>query len=77
MNPQLVVVTGAANLRNVFPPDVLPGVLSAYMVGLKAAFIVAIAFAGSAVLISLAIPMRKLPTHTTDKDKVKDMPMMV
>lgn len=58
-------MTGASELRNVFPPDVLPGVLEAYMVGLKAAFAVAVAFSGIAFLFSLAIPMRKLPTHTT------------
>jgi hypothetical protein len=63
VNPSLVLLTGASELRNVFPPDVLPGVLEAYMVGLKAAFVVAVAFSGLAVLCSLAIPMKKLPTH--------------
>jgi MFS transporter, DHA2 family, glioxin efflux transporter len=35
------------------------------MVGLKAAFAVALAFSGAAFLCSLAIPMRKLPSHAS------------
>jgi hypothetical protein len=63
VDPGLVLLTGASELRNVFPPDQLPGVLEAYMVGLKAAFAVAIAFSGAAFLCSLAVPMKKLPSH--------------
>ncbi|RFU35724.1 hypothetical protein B7463_g572, partial [Scytalidium lignicola] len=63
VNPGLVLLTGASELHNVFPPDVLPGVLEAYMVGLKAAFAVAVAFSGVAFLCSLAIPTQKLPSH--------------
>ncbi|KAH8878705.1 putative efflux pump antibiotic resistance protein [Thozetella sp. PMI_491] len=61
--PALVLITGASELQNVFPADVLPGVLKAYMVGLKAAFAVAVAFSGFAFLSSFTIPMKKLPTH--------------
>ncbi|RMZ86472.1 hypothetical protein DV736_g6302, partial [Chaetothyriales sp. CBS 134916] len=67
VNPGLVLSTGASELHNVFLPDVLPGVLKAYMVGLKAAFAVAVAFSGVAFLCSLAIPMEKLPSHAPDK----------
>lgn len=56
-------MTGASELRNVFQADVLPGVLEAYMIGIKAAFAVAVAFCGMAFLCSLAIPMKKLPSH--------------
>ena len=63
VNPGLVLLTGASELHNVFPPDVLPGVLVAYMTGIKAAFAVAIAFSGTAFLCSLVIPWSKLPTH--------------
>ncbi|KAF2790137.1 MFS general substrate transporter [Melanomma pulvis-pyrius CBS 109.77] len=63
VNPGLVLLTGASELHNVFPPDVLPGVLEAYMVGLKAAFAVAVAFSGVAFLCSLTIPLKKLPSH--------------
>ncbi|KIW96646.1 uncharacterized protein Z519_02037 [Cladophialophora bantiana CBS 173.52] len=67
VNPRLVLLTGASELHNLFSPDVLPGVLKAYMVGLKAAFAVAVAFSGVAFLCSLAIPMEKLPSHAPDK----------
>ena len=70
VNPQLVLLTGASDLQRVFGPDVLPGVLTAYMVGLKAAFAVALAFCGAAFLCSLAIPMQKLPTHTEGQTAV-------
>lgn len=62
-----MLLTGAPELHNVFPPDVLPRVLEVYMVGLKAAFAVAIAFSGAAFLCSLAIPMKRLPTHAPDE----------
>lgn len=66
-DPALVLRTGASDLRSVFPSDVLPGVLQAYMVGIKAAFAVAIAFSGVAFLCSLCIPLEKLPTHNTNE----------
>ncbi len=63
VDPGLVLLTGASDLRNVFHADVLPGILEAYMQGIKGAFAVAVAFAGLAFLCSLAIPTKKLPTH--------------
>jgi MFS transporter, DHA2 family, glioxin efflux transporter len=68
--PSSVIQTGASELRNVMPSDSLPGVLAAYMLGLKAAFTVAIAFAGIAFLSSLAIPKGKLPTHEPGKQSM-------
>ncbi|KAL5116714.1 hypothetical protein ACEQ8H_005326 [Pleosporales sp. CAS-2024a] len=63
VNPGLVILTGASELHKVFGPDVLPGVLQAYMVGIKAAFAVAIGFSGTAFLAAWLIPWSKLPTH--------------
>lgn len=63
IEPSLVLQTGAAELNQVFPADVLPGILEAYMIGLKAAFWVALAFCGVAFLCSFLIPMGKLPSH--------------
>ena len=63
----MVIATGASELHNVFPPDVLPGVLQAYMVGIKAAFAVSLAFSGVAFLSTLAIPFQRLPTHAPGK----------
>ncbi|KAJ4419205.1 hypothetical protein N0V82_005112 [Gnomoniopsis sp. IMI 355080] len=66
VDPSVVIATGASELRGVFSAAELPGVLQAYMVGIKGSFAVALAFAGVACLCSLAIPMRKLPTHGKD-----------
>jgi hypothetical protein len=68
VRPALVLLTGASELREVVPPNSLPGVLEAYMIGLRAAFAVAIAFSGVAFLCSFAIPKGKLPSHTLDQD---------
>ena len=46
-----------------FPLDVLPGVLQAYMAGIKAAFAVAVGFSGAAFIAAWFIPWKKLPTH--------------
>lgn len=71
IDPTLVLATGASQLRNVFTPEQLPGILEAYMLGIKAAFAVSLAFCGFAFLCSWLIPMRKLPTH----EKGSDAPM--
>jgi MFS transporter, DHA2 family, glioxin efflux transporter len=61
--PQLLIFTGATELRNVFGPDVLPGVLVAYMQGLKVAFAVCIAGTGVAALLSPLMPWGRLNTE--------------
>jgi len=43
VDPQIVIGAGAAYLRKVITPEQLPGVLLAYMAGLKQAFIISIA----------------------------------
>lgn len=53
-NPALVIATGATELRRVFNPDQLDGILVAYMAGLKLTFAIAIATAGVTVLLSFA-----------------------
>jgi hypothetical protein len=70
VNPGLVILTGASELHNVFPPDVLPGVLQAYMAGIKAAFAVGVGFSGAAFISAWFIPWGKLPTHLPGKTPV-------
>jgi MFS transporter, DHA2 family, glioxin efflux transporter len=62
VNPALVLATGAAELRNVFPAEVLPGVLQAYMWGIKVAFALAIAGSGMSFVFSLFARWNKLNT---------------
>lgn len=58
-----LIATGASELRKVFSPEELPGIIVAYMHGLKAAFAVSIGFCGLAFLTTLIIPWSRLPTH--------------
>ncbi|QYT00084.1 MFS transporter [Trichoderma simmonsii] len=50
VNPALVVSTGATDLRKVFSEDQIPGILVAYMQGLKVAFAIGIASSGIAFI---------------------------
>jgi MFS transporter, DHA2 family, glioxin efflux transporter len=61
-----LISAGASELRTAFTPQELPGVLIAYMHGLKAVFAVSIAFCGVAFLTTFVIPWNKLPTHLVD-----------
>ncbi|KAJ4287121.1 hypothetical protein N0V88_007743 [Collariella sp. IMI 366227] len=63
VNKDLVIATGATQLRNVFGPEELPGIIVAYMHGIKAVFAVGIAMAGLACLCTVLIPWSRLPTH--------------
>ena len=60
MNPELVVTTGATKLRSVFGPEQLPGVILAYMEGIKATFAMALGIAGVAFLLSLFCPWKRI-----------------
>jgi hypothetical protein len=62
IDPAQVVATGAAGLRDKFSADVLPGLLWAYMDGLRIVFAVTIASAGIATLVSMFIEKGSLTT---------------
>lgn len=51
VNPALVLGTGATDLRKVFSEDQIPGILVAYMKGLKTSFAIGIASSGIAFII--------------------------
>jgi MFS family permease len=53
VDPAKVVATGATQLKDVFSATDLPGVIKAYMEGLKDAYALGIALAGCAVLASM------------------------
>ena len=71
VSPKLLLSIGASEINKAFSPEVLPGVLEAYMTGIKAAFAVAVAFSGVAFLCTLAMPLRKLPGHGADEPPQK------
>ena len=54
VNPKLVVATGASELRSVFAAKDIPGVLSAYLDGLRVAFAISIALACVSTVLVLA-----------------------
>lgn len=49
----LLIASGATQLRTIFTPEQLPIVLNAYLVGIKAAFTIAIGMLGFACFASL------------------------
>ena len=55
-----VVSTGATDLTIVFPSDVIPGIIRSYMVGLRAAYTIAIVSAGTATLFVFLMPWHSL-----------------
>ncbi|VUC31708.1 unnamed protein product [Clonostachys rosea] len=69
VDPNRLITAGASELRKVFTPEELPGILIAYMHGLKAAFAVSIGLCGVAFLTTLFIPWGRLPTHEPSTEK--------
>jgi MFS transporter, DHA2 family, glioxin efflux transporter len=61
VNPQQLIFTGATQLRSVFPSEQLPGILRAYLDGIKASFAVAIGMTGISFVVSLLVPWKRLP----------------
>ncbi len=60
VNPALVIATGATQLRGVFTAEELPGILIAYMDGLRLAFALGIATAGVTLPIALFAHWRRV-----------------
>ncbi|KAF2790854.1 MFS gliotoxin efflux transporter glia [Melanomma pulvis-pyrius CBS 109.77] len=63
VDPALVIATGATQLRDVFTAEELPGIIVAYMHGLKAVFGVGVGMVAFAALWTAVIPWSRLPTH--------------
>jgi hypothetical protein len=52
VNPQQVIATGATELRHIFTPEQIPGILDAYMDGLKLTFLLCIVLAAVTLVVS-------------------------
>ncbi|OXV11059.1 hypothetical protein Egran_01180 [Elaphomyces granulatus] len=52
VNPQQVIATGATELRHVFTPEQIPGILDAYMAGLTLTFLLCIVLAAVTLVVS-------------------------
>lgn len=62
VDPASVVATGATELRNVFSADQIPGILLAYMRGLKITFAIALGATGLTLIIAFFSRWRRLNT---------------
>lgn len=60
ISPSLVLSAGASELRKIFPANALPGILTAYMDGIKGAFAVATALLAVSALLALLAKWEKL-----------------
>lgn len=63
VDPSTVVLTGATEIRRVFPAASLQGILLAYMDGLKVTFALVLAGTGLAFVIGLASRWKRLNTE--------------
>lgn len=67
VEPAKLIVTGVSEIRDVFPPEQIPGILLAYMDGLRIPFAIATATAGAAFILAcivLVLPNRTGKTAT-------------
>jgi hypothetical protein len=60
VNTGQVLAAGATGLHDVFKPEQLSGVLQAYMLGLKAAWVWSIALGGMAFICSFFVEWRSI-----------------
>ncbi|KAF4635470.1 hypothetical protein G7Y89_g2615 [Cudoniella acicularis] len=60
VDSSVVISVGVTEIRSHFSPDVVPGVILAYMSGLKVAYAIAIASSGVAVIVSVLSKWRNL-----------------
>ena len=60
VSPQMVIGTGATQIRNTFSVNEVPGIVVAYMAGIKVTFAITVALAGGSVLASLLVPWKRL-----------------
>ncbi|KAF2025072.1 MFS general substrate transporter [Setomelanomma holmii] len=60
INPELVIGTGATQIRRVFTADQVPNIVLAYMAGIKVTLAIVVALTGFACLLSAFVPRKQL-----------------
>ena len=60
LDPAIVIATGATQIRNAFSPEQVPGVVRAYMEGVKVAFALPIGSTAVGFLVSLLSSWKRL-----------------
>ncbi|KAI1758250.1 putative gliotoxin efflux pump [Xylaria castorea] len=72
-----IISTGATDLQRVFTGDQLPAIRESYLDGLHAAWALAIAFAGIALLTGLTLGFKRIEKLPQDGDAVIDLQMKI
>ena len=54
VDPEHVIQAGATEIRSTFAADAVPGIVEAYLKGLRAVYILIIAFTGAAAVAAAA-----------------------
>jgi hypothetical protein len=57
---QTVVATGATQIRKAFPPNQVPGIVFAYMAGVKVTFALVVALTGFTCLLGVLAPWKRI-----------------
>ncbi|KAF1841295.1 MFS general substrate transporter [Cucurbitaria berberidis CBS 394.84] len=60
INPQMVIGTGATQIRHAFPADQVPAIILAYMAGIKVTFALVVALVGVTCLLVAFVPREQL-----------------
>jgi hypothetical protein len=60
VDPQMVIATGATQIRKAFPPEQVTGIVFAYMAGIKVTFAIMVGLTGITVLIGLFAPWKRI-----------------
>jgi MFS transporter, DHA2 family, glioxin efflux transporter len=60
VDPTRVLLLGATNIRGNFPDEVIPGIIAAYVEGIKAAFIFATVLGGIGMIVMVFGPWKSL-----------------
>ncbi|EED21261.1 efflux pump antibiotic resistance protein, putative [Talaromyces stipitatus ATCC 10500] len=66
VNPRQVIATGAGDLRTVFDPEQLPGILTAYSQGIKDAYLLICALIGVSMFVAASMPWKKLDINVIE-----------
>lgn len=60
VDPAMVLASGATQIRTLFPAEQIPGILVAYMAGIKVSLAIALGFVGMSVLVAAVGPWKRL-----------------
>jgi MFS transporter, DHA2 family, glioxin efflux transporter len=60
LNPQMIIGTGATQIREAFPADQVPAIVLAYMAGIKVTLALAVGLVGFTCLIAVFVPRKRL-----------------